>query len=291
MDPGFLFATTHFLQYSQFIQAQNARIKAEQDEKIQQEMLAVQRRELLHYAAEEAKTLIFEASVFPGRTFVKLQVILNNLNYLGVIPDSYEDHKEKEDIILLWQKYNNLLEKCRLHMTDDQFLLSANCMNAIFIRNHTLAVAERLEKYIQYQRIKVIWDSYQQKLRNTQKRQKTIQWVCGVLTAGFFLVFTYRAHEDPLAPLYLLAFILSGIAGLTGILILSLMKPKKYAQMKALHDQLFREADIGDEVFWKTAVERYGGTPTMEQLTANLVEQDAIIFSVLGKPEQYDDSG
>jgi hypothetical protein len=31
MDPSFLFATTHILQYSQFIQAQNARLKTEQD--------------------------------------------------------------------------------------------------------------------------------------------------------------------------------------------------------------------------------------------------------------------
>ena len=104
MDPLFL---SHLAQQAQ----QRIHLVSQGRQAARQAEVLNQRRELLASAQEEASKNLQEASACPQRALVRLQLLISNLNYSDVAPDSFEDKQEKEEVVLLWRKLSNLWQK------------------------------------------------------------------------------------------------------------------------------------------------------------------------------------
>jgi hypothetical protein len=187
------FLLNHFMQQQQQLQLMAAQAK----QAMREAERLNQRRELLASAKRYVNELLQESSTSPQRTFVRLQLVVSNLEYYGVVPDSFEDQQEKEEVILFWRKLSNLWEKTRSLLTQEQLVRCQDCLDAFVMESFLQTVANRLKPYIEYQQITPRWE-HAWKLSRYLSRYQKICWIVmialilGFIAAIFYVMYTGR---------------------------------------------------------------------------------------------------
>ncbi|HNT78750.1 MAG TPA: hypothetical protein PKH77_27395 [Anaerolineae bacterium] len=285
MDPGFLFVSIDFLQQQQLARAEVERAQQEYDEAVRQAMLFEHRKKMLASAQEESNVLVHNASVFPERAFVESQLILFSLDCYGVIPDSFEDQKEKEEVILLWRKLLNVADKSKTLMTVEQFERCKECLEAISTQSLIRASADRLEAYKEFQRIKPKLESLRKKSQQLVLFRKISWIVIGFIAMVTFPIYVSRVGFAEIRDISAVWILTSLALGIITHLVAALQQPKDIKEVESLFHALSNEAGIEDTGFWQAVNDKFGGIPTIDQLRQCWNEQEIIISTILGEPE------
>jgi hypothetical protein len=187
MDPLFFVTLMQQMQQRNLIAAQGRQAAREAE-------ILNQRREKLATAQQYANQLVQESSNFPQPTFVRLQLFLKNLEYYGVLPDSFEDQQEKEDAVLLWRKLARVLEKCSSFLTADQMAQCQVCLDAMVMESFINTVANRLKAYEEYRQLKPKWESTWREARVVAVSQKIWLVFMIIVAVGFAALIVYKAY-------------------------------------------------------------------------------------------------
>jgi hypothetical protein len=257
--------------------------RAVQEEEEQRALLE-EREQLLASAREETEALVHQASTHPQRTYVRLQIMLSNLDSLGVVPDSYEDQKIKEQVVLLWRRLGHLVEKSQSLMTEEQMAQCQQCLNALYTEYWIRETAKRLEAYEEYQRLKPLWESGQRKIRQIILLRK-YEWAgIAFLALVSFLVYARSAGSDLAANWLLMWVLVAGILASVVFVATEANLPKDQDAIKHNFQVAIQNAEIANNDFWEKVDEVFGGVPTMERLQEIWNEQEAIISAVFAEP-------
>jgi hypothetical protein len=283
MDP-FFFA--HLMQQAQ----QRQLVVAQGMQAMREAELLNRRREILASAQQCTSRLVEESTTFPKRVYVQLQLVLRNLEYHGIVPDTFEDQQEKEEAVLFWRKLSNLWDKTNSQFTADELAQCQECLNAIIMEVFLQAVANRLKAYEGYQRIKPIWERVWNETRRitaNQKVSKILVIVIALLVAGIIVYLSIGGNFDATTTVMLLT-IWTMVSCLSGISLnagLESRKPKELFTISQRYHQLSAAAGMDDQEFWQSVMDNFGGIPTMEQLQQSWDKQEAKIRLVFGEPE------
>lgn len=282
MDPSLIpVVAAQLLHQQRLIISLAARAVQEEEE---QRALLEEREQLLASAREETEALVHQASTHPQRTYVRLQIMLSNLDSLGVVPDSYEDQKIKEQVVLLWRRLGHLLEKSQSLMTEEQMAQCQQCLNALYTEYWIRETAKRLEAYEEYQRLKPLWESGQRKIRQIILLRK-YEWA-GIAFVALvsFLVYARSTGSDLAANWLLMWVLVAGILASVVFVGTEANLPKDQDAIEHNLQAASQKAEINNADFWKTVSEMFGGMPTMERLQEIWNEQEAIISAVFAEP-------
>lgn len=248
-----------------------------------------QRRELLASAQEEVSQILQEASAFPQRALVRLQLLISNLNYSGVAPDSFEDNQEKEEVVLLWRKLSNLWQKMNSQLTADQLAQCQECLDAIVMEFFIQTLASRLEAYEKYQLLQPIWEEVRLGAKKMAVYQKT-GWAIGSIGLSIIMVWvvsyssTPRYGANAMIMVGMISFlVLISMGFLLGIFDIS--NQQSFQSIDQYSHQLSEDAQIDDHDFWQAVTDKFGGIPTADQLQQSWDEQETRIRLVFGEPE------
>jgi hypothetical protein len=207
------FLLSHFMQQQQQLQLMAAQGK----QAMREAEILNQRREMLASAQQYAIQLVQESSSNPQRTFGSLQLFAKNLVYDSVVPDSFEDPLEKEEVVVLWRKLSNLFDKCKSSMTAGQLGQCQECLNAFGSEYFLQKVAGRLSAYTMYQQIKPRWEDAWRLSRHLAYYQKicwvvVITLILGFMGIIFYLMYSGSGGIDPVTVvLAVLLFVSVGI--------------------------------------------------------------------------------
>lgn len=281
MDPSFLFAS---MQLAQQTQQLRALAQQEHDEETYKAIVRENQMNLLSTVKADSEKAFHEASNFPQRAFVRAQLMMHALDSHRVIPDSFDEQKEKEDVILIWRKLANISNKSKSQMTEEQLNKCVECLNAISTEGFIQVIADRLKAYVEYQEIKP-------KLENLTKRNKRIlsyqksSWnIITFIGIATFLLYSNRVGFE-IAANALIVWILVGCAlGLITYLVLESKRPKDLANIDRLFRKLSLASSAEDDGFWQAVKDRFKSIPTLEQLKESWNEQEKVIKSIFGEP-------
>ncbi len=256
--------------------------RAVQEEEEQRALLE-ERERLLEGTQQEAEELVHQASSQPQRTFVRLQIMLSNLDSLGAVPDSYEDQKAKEQVVLLWRRLLNLVEKSQSLMTEEQMAQCQQCLNAFYTEYWIRETAKRLEAYEEYQRQKPLWESSHRKIRQIILLRKWLWAAIAFVALVSFLVYARSTGSD-LAANWLLMWVL-GAGILAGVVfaVTEARLPKDRDTIEHNFQAASQNAEIANTDFWKMVTEIFDGVPSMERLEQIWAEQEAIISALFSE--------
>lgn len=284
MDPSLIpVVAAQLLQQEQLSRSLAARALQDEEEQRRQAALLEEREKLLASAREEAEALVHQVSSSPQRTYVKLQIMLSNLYALEVVPDSYEDQKAKEQIVLLWRRLGHLVEKSQSLMTKEQLAQCQECLNAIYTEYWIGETAKRLEAYEEYQRLKPLWESSQRKMGQITLLRKWLWAGIAFVALVSFLVYASSAGSD-LAANWLLMWVLgAGILAGVVFVVTEARLPKDQDAIEHKFQVASQNAEIDNTDFWKTVSEMFDGVPTMERLEQIWTEQEAIINALFAE--------
>lgn len=281
MDPSLIPAVAaQILQHEQLVRSLAARAVQEEEE---QRRRAEEREKLLASARQEAETLVHQASSHPQRTYVTLQIMLSNLDSLGAVPDSYEDQKEKEQVVLLWRRLLHIVDKSQSLMTEEQMAQCQQCLNAFYTEYWIRETARRLEAYEEYQRLKSIWESSHRKIRQIILLRRWL-WagIAGVALVSFLAY--VRSVGFDLASSILVWWVLG--AGGLAFVVFAITEDRIPKDRDAIERELHaagQKAEIANTEFWEKVAEMFGGVPSMEQLEQIWTEQEAIISALFAE--------
>jgi hypothetical protein len=280
VDPSLIPGAAQILQHVQLVRSLAARAVQEDEEQRRQ---AEEREKLLASARQEAEALVHQASSHPQRTYVTLQIILSNLDSLGAIPDSYEDQKEKEQVVLLWRRLLHIVDKSQSLMTEEQMAQCQQCLNAFYTEYWIRETASRLEAYEEYQRLKPLWESSHRKIRQITLLRRW-SWVAITFVAlASYLVYGRSGGFD-LAWNRLGLWVLG--AGLLAGVIFAITEarlPKDRDAIEHNFQVASQNAEIANTEFWNTVTEIFGDVPTMERLGQIWTDQEAIISALFAE--------
>jgi len=285
VDPSLIpSVAAQILQHEQLVRSLAARAVQEEEEQRRQAALIEEREQQLASARQEAETLVHQASTHPQRTYVKLQIVLSNLDSLGAVPDSYEDQKVKEQVLLFWRRLLNLVDKCQSLMTKEQLTQCQQCLNAIYSEYWIGETANRLEAYEEYQRLKPLWESSQRKIRQIILLRK-YEWA-GIAFVALvsFLVYARSTGSDLAANWLLMWVLVAGILASVVFVATEANLPKDQDAIEHNFQVAIQNAEIANNDFWEKVDEVFGGVPTMERLQEIWNEQEAIISAVFAEP-------
>lgn len=281
MDPILIpTVAAQMLQQQRLIISLATRAVQEEEER---RALLEEREQMLASARQEAEDLVHQASTYPQRTYVRLQIMLSNLYSLEVVPDSYEDQKAKEQVVLLWRRLGHLVEKSQSLMTEEQMAQCQQCLNALYTEYWIRETAKRLEAYEEYQRLKPLWESSHRKIEQIILLRKWL-WA-GIAFAALvsFLVYARSAGSE-LAANWLLMWVLG--AGLLAGIVFAVTEarlPKDQDAIENKYQVASQKAEIANTDFWNKVDEVFGGVPTMERLEQIWTEQEAIISALFAE--------
>ena len=281
MDPSLIPAVAaQILQHEQLVRSLAARAVQEEEEQRRQ---AEEREKLLASARQEAEELVHQASTYPQRTYVRLQIMLSNLDSLGAVPDSYEDQKEKEQILLFWRRLLNLVDKCQSLMTKEQMAQCQECLNAFYTEYWIVETAKRLEAYEEYQRLKPLWESAQRKFKQiTLLRRWLLAGIAGVAVVSF-LVYERSVGSDLAANGSLLWVLGAGALVSVVFAVTEDRIPKDRDAIERELQAAGQKAEIANTEFWEKVAEMFDGVPSMERLEQIWTEQEAIISALFAE--------
>jgi hypothetical protein len=283
MDPLFLVTLMQQMQQRNLIAAQGRQAAREAE-------ILNQRREKLATARQYANQLVHESSNFPQPTFVRLQLFLKNLEYYGIVPDSFDDQQEKEDAVLLWRKLASLLEKCSSFLTADQLAQCQVCLDAMVMESFINTVANRLKAYEEYRQLKPKWKSTWRKARVVAVSQKIWLVFMIIVASGFAALIVYKAYIGQIgsnaAAIALTIWILAISAlGIKVYWVLESDNPEGLIAIDQRYHQLSAAAQVEDQDFWQAVTDKFDGIPTVAQLQQYWDEQEAKIRLVFGEPQ------
>ncbi len=280
MDPSFWFAYVTSAQQLQMARSAAQRAMQEQNEAAQKAAILENRRKLLSEIDQESKQHEKEASRSPQKTYIQTIIQMNGLHQNGVVPDSFEELKEREDAALLWRKLANLADKCKSNMTPEQLAQCNKCMDAIWRQMFIQAVSARSNPYLQFQQVKPLLDKARLATRKINRYQ-VILWMSLVFIGILGIVVYALSVDADRANNGLIVWVVAlGAIGLAGHLAFEGKRPKDILKLEYQAQQLSSEAGLQDEEFWKLVVEKYGELPTIEQLQADWGAQSAIIGEI-----------
>jgi hypothetical protein len=273
MDPSFLalFAS----QMQQHIQLKSLAMHQAQEE-MDNEARLEERRKFFEFARKQSDIYLKDSTLKPGQVFVHCVLALTKMKELNVIPDSYEDQKEKEDVILILRKLAGILDKCKTMLTSEQLIQCDNCLQAIWMQGLIQIIAERIGPYNELQRIKSSLEKKRVKLKKLRMIFYPISILPGVGFVIFFLVnHAFTSYID---------FV--GVLGIfTGLLALL-----SHVVFTGLLNDIRRKYEYlqGDtkEEFWKQVRDMFNGIPTEEILIQKWKEQEEKIKVVFYEPTQ-----
>ncbi len=274
MDPNFLpLLVQQLAERNQMISIG----KRQAIEEREREMLETSRKNLLRFAASESDVLLRDSTSVPQQVLVRSQILMNQLNGMNIIPSEYEDATEKENIILLWRKLENISEKCKAQLTPVELEQCEKCLNAVWMQSFIQAIVQNHPAYVNYLAAKAELDQKTVRLRNLER---SLYIVLLLIVAVICLFYFTKTLVDTTADLIGLLFL---FAGMPAIFIRSLFRPQ-YDQI----ENSFMDFKPGGEQgkFWLMVIEKFGSMPTQEDLDEKWKEQEDIIKSIFGEPSQ-----
>ena len=198
----------------------------------------------------------------PKRTYVLLLLLGYNLEESGVVPDSFEDQQEKEEVVLLWRKFISLHEKCRSYLTADQLAQCQECLEAIGMQVYIETIARRLQAYQEYQQLKPIWN----KTRRNTKIAALVGSAFMALTLSIMMVVIVSLSSTPKYGVNV-KIMVGLITFLVVFFMLFLFGNFDYSEsIDQRYHQLSEDAHLEDQAYWQEVKDKYEGIPTMEQL-------------------------
>jgi hypothetical protein len=278
------FLLAHFMQQHQ----QRQLIVAQGDQAMREAEILKNRRGLLLSAQQHATQLVQESSTYPQRTFVRLSLVVRNLEYYGVVPDSFEDKQEKEEVVLFWRRLSNLWDKTRSLQTDEQLAQCQDCLDAYGMEYFLQTVANRLKPYEEYQAIKPRCEEVWRLSRQLSRYQNVSSGVVIFLILGymafiFYVMYTSSGGVNPVSVvLAVLLFVSVGIVYWVYERFES-RRPQDLKELDQRFHQLSAAAQIDDQEFWQSVKDKFDGIPTMEQLKQSWDEQEAKIGLIFGE--------
>lgn len=284
MDPGFLFTTSQVLQQAMATRSMAARLDQIEKEKQRLEDQKKQRRSMLVSAGKDGDTLLQLLSTQPAQVLVHATWILHSLDGMQVIPDSFEDLKEKEDCALVWRKTINIAEKARALLSPEQIIQCDQCLKAWSIQNLIRLTADRLDFYHAHEQI-------QSKLARAAERNHQVDigrnfiWAGILVAAGiaaFISVSDFGAQAAP-GILVLIALFFFAAVALVSIFV-DLLRPKEIQLLEKRAQTYAIQACLADEQFWQTVREYFGRIPTSPDLQTAWREQEGFIKMIFPDP-------
>jgi hypothetical protein len=263
-------------------------IVAQGDQAMREAEILKSRRELLLSAQQHATQLVQESSTYPQRTFVRLSLVVRNLEYYGVVPDSFEDKQEKEEVVLLWRRLSNLWDKTRSLQTEEQLAQCQDCLDAYGMEYFLQTVANRLKPYEEYQAIKSRWEEAWRLSRQLSRYQNVSSGVVIFLILGymafiFYVMYTGSGGVNPVSVvLAVLLFVSVGIVYWVYERFES-RRPQDLKELDQRYRQLSEDAPLEDQEYWQEVKDKFGGIPTWEQLKQSWDEQEAKIGQIFGE--------
>jgi hypothetical protein len=284
MDPNLVpVIAAQLLQQNQFVRVQAARALQKEEEQRRQVALIEERKKQLASARQSADTLAHEASTHPQRTFVKLQIMLSNLDFCGATPDSFEDQQEKEQVVLLWRRLLNNAEKSQSFMTVDQMAQCKTCLNAFSTEYWIRETARRLVAYEEYQRVKPLRERDQRQVRQIVIHRRW-QWaVIGLIALASYLVFASRVGFEQTSSFSLLWMLAAGVLAGVVFMVGEVRLPKDRDALDHQFQVAYQQAEIANAGFWETVNEKFGGVPSLERLEQIWAEQEAVINALFAE--------
>jgi hypothetical protein len=283
MDPTFLIASTDLVRQNLAGRAAAVHMQEEKNAQLREEQLLEQRRKVLSAVSQESHGLVRESNDMPARVLVQVHIAASNLNYWGVVPDSFTDLKEKEDAALLWRQLSSLEKKCKENLTPQQIEACKNCLNAMALQNLIGTVAHRLTPYAKLQELKPKVEALRQKnekisvLRNASRTGIVIigalTYVYGAVTVG------KGGALGLLIPWILATYTTTMIANY----LFETLRPKDAKPLDSRYQMLAYESGIDDVEFWKMVTDRFGSVPTEEVLQQAWKEQQRAIEIIFGE--------
>ncbi len=274
------------MQQNQFIRTQASRLLQEEEAERRQAELLEERAKQLASAQQSADTLIHEASTHPQRTFVRLQVMLSNLDFCGAVPDSYENQQEREQVALLWRKLLNTVDKSQSLMTAAQMAECHACLDAFSTEYWIRETARRLEAYELYQQVKPLREEAHRQVRQIVTRRRWLWAGIVLLALAGYLLFVQRVGSDQASD-YLVSWVLAAVV-LAGVVFYVGEKrmPKDLDALDHQYQLAYQQGEIANTDFWSFVAEKFGGVPTMERLNQAWAEQEAVINALFAEENQ-----
>lgn len=271
MDPNFI--PILFSQLSAHNQILSV-AKQQAEEEHQKQLLVENRQKLLGFAKTESDVLLHESSLYPQRVLIRSHILLGQMDNIKVVPDSYEDQTEKENVELLWRKLVGISDKCRKQITPAELDQCQRCLDAIWMQGFIRDIAERLGAYYKVQEMKA-------ELEKNKMRYKKLQrnWFGG-LAALFAGILLYLSVKNILAESE--GFIVFIVIELGGIALIIYMWFK--SKFTAIDRTSKKYPGKDSEEFWVRVKEKFNGIPTEEMLKESWHEQEEIIKVVFGEP-------
>jgi len=209
--------------------------------------------------------------------------MLSNLDSLGAVPDSYEDQIAKEQVVLLWRRLLNLVEKSQSLMTEEQMAQCQQCLNAIYFEYWIGETANRLEAYEEYQRLKPLWESSQRKIRQIILLRKWLWAAIAIAALMSFLVYAGSAGSNQAANWLLIWVLVAGILAGVVFAVTEACLPKERDAIEHNFQVASQNAEIANTEFWEKVAEMFNGMPTMDRLEQIWTEQEAIISALFAE--------
>jgi hypothetical protein len=284
MNPNLLpVVAAQLMQQNQLIRAQASRLLQEEEAERRQAELLEERARQLASARQAADTLVHEASTHPQRTFVKLQIMLSNLDYCGAVPDSYAEQQEREQVVLLWRRLLNTVDKSQSLMTDAQMAECRACLDAFSTEYWVRETARRLEAYELYQQVKPLREEAHRQVRQIVLRRRWLWAGIALLALAGYLLFARRVGADQ-ASGYLVWWVLA-IVVLAGVVFYvgERRMPRDRDALDHQYQLAYQEGEIANTDFWSFVAEKFGGVPTMERLNQAWAEQEAVINALFAE--------
>jgi hypothetical protein len=277
MDPSFVFLAANLMREKQLANIGAQQASYEESEAEKKQNLSKKQHEILETFRNESTDILHLVSVNPEKAFVRAQIALSVLDSWKVIPDSFEQLKEKEQAQLVWRKLLNISEKCKKQLSSEMLDNSKKCLNAVSMEHFLRVAAKRLNAYQKYLELGRKIDSYKS-IRKKVDRDFILISIAIVIISLFLSIWLQIVFGVLSNPVWTgITIALMSILELTVGMILMRRLPKDISQITQMRTQYSQEAGLDDSGFWENVKAIFGTIPSDEQLLQKWEEQEAII--------------
>lgn len=222
-------------------------------------------REVISEVREKSDTYLREADEDPMRVAVTVGWNLVRMLRIGATPETFTDKEEKEKVILLWRKLQNILARCQDQLTEEQKTRAQTAVDAGNKLDFYQDISLKLDAYLTYQRLgKEIMEGEKKNL------VLTLVQICSfvILTClgiGIYDRFKYAMTEknalQMLLGIYPLIFAL-----FIGLIIPATKKSKTLPAQKENRKRAAKTGCVKDDKYWALVQKEFGGLPSPDEL-------------------------